>query len=78
VGFNLPPACGKSSSHGKVGRDTPTVNGIPQKTAADDGPGPCYQKLFGDHFMVLAENVFGYKRFVVVMFMMCIVCSVNI
>ena len=36
-----------------------------------------HQKLLGDHFMILAENIFGNKCFVVVMFMMCIMAPVN-
>ena len=30
---------------------------------------PVIKKLLGDHFMILAKNIFGYKRFVVMVFM---------
>jgi hypothetical protein len=50
-----------------------------REQTTNDGPNyTCYQELFCNHFMILAENVFGYKRFMMMMFMMCIMTSVNI
>ena len=32
----------------------------------------CNQKLFGDHFMILAKNIFRNKGFMVMMFIMTV------